>query len=164
MQSEAEPLTAEQPEQLAAEQRFRDAFNRLKNGDPNILPKGTIVSQNNVAKEAGRKSCALRKSRYPSLVREIQAFVEIHGQDIPSNRQTQNKNRKDRKEQRDLLTEVSRQRDFAQSQLTSANRCIVEFAEIIKQQKLRIDELQSPVKLLHPYSTSMVTGPEDANI
>ena len=42
-----------------AELQFYEAFIRLKNNKPNILPKGTKVSQNNVAKEAGVDPSAL---------------------------------------------------------------------------------------------------------
>lgn len=58
-----------------AEQEFRAAFTRLKNNSPLILPKGTLVTQNNVAKEADRDPSALRKSRYPALIREIQQWI-----------------------------------------------------------------------------------------
>ena len=61
-----------------AEQNFRSAFERLKLGVPKILPKGTRVSQNNVAKEAGKDTSALRKTRYPLLVMDIQEYVDIH--------------------------------------------------------------------------------------
>lgn len=60
---------------LVALDGFRAAFTRLKNGEPHILPSGTPVTQNNVAREAGRDPSALRKSRYPDLVREIQTYV-----------------------------------------------------------------------------------------
>jgi len=58
-----------------AEKEFRDAFDRLKRGRPERSPSRTIVSQNSVAKEVGRDPSALRKSRYPDLVRDIQAWV-----------------------------------------------------------------------------------------
>lgn len=61
---------------------FRNSFERLKSGDTIILPKGSALSQNNVAKEAGRDPSALRKSRYPELVRDIQLWIAA-GADIP---------------------------------------------------------------------------------
>ena len=63
--------------ELSAEQRFRQAFERLKANKPKVLEVGTPVSQNNVAKEAGCDPSALRKSRFPALVREIQAYLEL---------------------------------------------------------------------------------------
>ena len=54
-----------------AEQLYRDAFLRLKQGKPLRLKKGAPVTQNNVAKEAGRDPSALKKSRFPELIREI---------------------------------------------------------------------------------------------
>lgn len=61
----------------SAEDIFREAFERLKRNKPVLLPKGTPLSQNNVAKEAGRDPSALKKSRYPLLVLEIQEFIEL---------------------------------------------------------------------------------------
>lgn len=55
-----------------AELDFSASFERLKYGNTLILPPGSPVSQNNVAREAGRDPSALRKSRYPKLVADIQ--------------------------------------------------------------------------------------------
>lgn len=60
-----------------AEARFREAFDRLKQGKPQLLPRNTSVSQNNVAKEAGLDPSALKKSRFPALIAEIQAWISI---------------------------------------------------------------------------------------
>lgn len=59
-----------------AEQGFRQAFERLKLGRTMVLQPGARVSQNNVAKEAGRDPSALKKDRYPALVREIQQWIQ----------------------------------------------------------------------------------------
>lgn len=61
-------------EVAAAERRFREAFERLKAGEPLRLGRDTEVTQNNVAKEAGTDPSALRRSRYPALVTDIQAY------------------------------------------------------------------------------------------
>lgn len=58
-----------------AEQRFREAFERLKSGCPELLPPGSLVSQNNVALEAGCTPSALRKERFPTLVSDIQRHL-----------------------------------------------------------------------------------------
>lgn len=57
-----------------AEDRYRDAFTRLKEGRPVVLAEGSTASQNNVALEAGRHPSALRKERFPQLVAEIQGY------------------------------------------------------------------------------------------
>ena len=62
-----------------AEQRFREAFKRLKNGCPQLLPVGALVSQNNVAQEAGCTPSALRRERFPTLVAEIQRHLAQGG-------------------------------------------------------------------------------------
>lgn len=136
MSSEADHLTAEQ--------RFRQAFERLKADKPEVIKPGTPVSQNNVAKEAGCDPSALRKTRFPSLIREIQAYVEISQQERPSNRQVQIKQRKTRATLKDRLIEVAAQRDDAQSQLASAFRRIVELTRELKIAEMQLDELRPP--------------------
>jgi hypothetical protein len=61
-----------------AERAFRDAFSRLKKGTPTILPSSASVTQNNVAREAGVNPSALKKARFPELVREIQKWVNTN--------------------------------------------------------------------------------------
>jgi len=51
---------------MSAGDLYRAAFERLKNNKPERLPKGTPVSQNNVAKEAGSDPSALKKRAFPS--------------------------------------------------------------------------------------------------
>lgn len=131
--------------QTTAEQRFRNAFERLKDGEPEILSVGTPVSQNNVAKEAGCDPSALKKSRFPSLIREIQAYVDICAAERPpSKRQMQLKQREARKDQKRRLDDVIRQRDVAQSKLVSTHRRIVELVEELKMVRAQLDTLRPP--------------------
>lgn len=128
----------------SAEQRFRAAFERLKDDKPQVLPLGTPVSQNNVAKEAGTDPTALRKKRYPALIREIQAWVEINSQ-----QQTLQRKRRDRKRRsREGLTQenerLKKERDAAQSQLTSAQRLVLELLQKNALLQARVEELSPP--------------------
>lgn len=134
--------------ELTAEQRFRQAFERLKANEPKLLETGTPVSQNNVAKEAGCDPSALRKSRFPSLVREIQAYVELHKDEVPSKRQTILKQRASRQKQRDQLADVIRQRDTALSQIASANRRVVELSAEVQMLRIKLDELRPSTTVL----------------
>ncbi len=59
----------------SAEEDFRAAFERLRLNAPMNVPKGTPLSQANVAREAGRDSSALKRARYPGLVSEIQRHI-----------------------------------------------------------------------------------------
>jgi short subunit dehydrogenase-like uncharacterized protein len=133
---------------LTAEQRFRQAFERLKSDRPQVLSPGTAVSQNNVAKEAGCDPSALRKARFPSLVREIQAYVEIHANGRPSKRKVQIKRSKARQEYAQRVEELLLQRDHAQSLLASAQRRIVELTMELNTARMRLDELRSPPTVL----------------
>lgn len=139
MSSEAEYLTAEQ--------RFRLAFERLKANKPTALKPGTPVSQNNVAKEADCDPSALRKSRFPSLIREIQAYVEINNQERPSKRKELLRQRDLRADMRKRLEDVIAQRDIAQSQLISAQRRVVELTLELQSVKEQLGEFQSLSKL-----------------
>jgi|OpeIllAssembly_1097287.scaffolds.fasta_scaffold234969_2 chromosome segregation ATPase len=136
-------------DQLTAEQRFRQAFERLRADKPKVLSPGTPVSQNNVAKEAGCDTSALRKSRFPSLVRQIQEYVKDHHQKRPSKRQDQLRKRKSRAKLRLRLDEVASQRDHAQSQLASANRRIVELSDELRIVRMQLDQLRPPTTPLN---------------
>ena len=135
-------MSSQPAKPLTAEQRFRLAFDRLKRNDPEVLPKGTPVSQNNIAKEAGCDQSALRKSRFPSLVREIQAWVELHTEDFSSQRKALLKQRRTRRSDQERLEDAVRQRDEAASKLACADRRIIELSEQVTALQQRIDDLQ----------------------
>lgn len=129
-------------EPLGAEQRFRQAFERLKAGRPDILARGTPVTQNNIAREAACDPSALRKSRFPALIREIQAYLELHKDDVTSQRQRDLKKRTARRSLDKRLDDAIRQRDAAQSMLGSANRRVIELSEQVQSLQQRLDEIQ----------------------
>lgn len=127
-----------------AERRFRAAFERLKAGKPQVLQRGTPVSQNNVAKEAGTDPSALRKKRYPSLVREIQAHVEIAGQNRAAQKERQTKQRQAREGLTAKVKRLETQRDRAQDQLVSAHRAVLELLKEKAILQSRLDDLLPP--------------------
>jgi hypothetical protein len=113
-----------------AERAFRDAFERLKAGKPHKLAKGSRVSQNNVAKEAGCDPSALKKSRFPALVCEIQEWLRDHpASDQLSNQQKILDQRKKNRETRDRINEIARQRDHLSSLLVQADSKILELSK-----------------------------------
>lgn len=131
-----------------AEENFRSAFERLIAGQPQVVPKGTLVSQNNVAKEAGTDPTALRKSRYPALIREIQAWVELNGQEAEKSKRRQKRQRQTRVDLTAKLKMVEAQRDHAQSELISAHRQLLELMERNTHLEARLEELlPSPTPL-----------------
>ncbi|WP_228892407.1 hypothetical protein [Pseudoduganella aquatica] len=114
----------------SAETAYRAAFERLKENKPERLPKGTVVSQNNVAKEAGSDPSALKKSRFPSLIADIQRHVSEHLGDLPlSPRQTLQAQRTRNRNLRDRIDEISQQRDEVTSLLNEANAKILELSD-----------------------------------
>lgn len=127
-----------------AEERFRAAFERLMIDEPFVLAKGTPVSQNNVAKEAGTDPTALRKARYPSLIRDIQSWVET-----AALQETKSKKRQARQNQnKESLTErvetLTRQRDEAQSEALSLQRLVLELSVENAKLQSKLDEVLPP--------------------
>ena len=98
-------MTSARPK--TAEANFREAFERLKIGASKVLPGDAQVSQNNVAKEAGCDPSALRKSRFPSLVAEIQNYIAAHGGERPeSERQSLLKQRQRSRTARETIADL----------------------------------------------------------
>ena len=93
----------------SAETLFKEAFERLKSNTPVNVPKGTKISQNNVAKEAGKHPTALKKDRFPLLVLEIQDYIKQREIDT----ETINKKKELRKQRnlKERLVDCKKQRD-----------------------------------------------------
>lgn len=115
---------------MNAEQSFREAFERLKENSPQILEKGTFVSQNNVAREAGCDPSALRKSRYPKLIAEIKVWStkNASADRNPSERQRLIKQRNRNRSLAERLTDAKKTSDLALSMLVEADAKILELS------------------------------------
>jgi hypothetical protein len=136
-----------------AEKLFRDAFERLKRDKPTTLPCGTPVTQNNVAKEAGRDPSALRKTRYPRLIRAIQKWVEDNG-NAPRNRASSAsliRGARDKNRQlKERIEELTRQRDTAMARLVIAEESVLDLHRRLQDYKARLGEVDTVV----PFSGS----------
>jgi hypothetical protein len=120
-----------------AENSFRSAFERLKANKPNLLSRGTQVTQSNVAREAGVDPSALKKSRFPRLVAEIQAWISWQMEASPiSGRQLANLNREKTRNLRERLRAMKIQRDLALGLLAEADSCILELT--LENERLRV--------------------------
>jgi hypothetical protein len=130
-----------------AEQAFRDAFERLKKDEPVRVPKGSVLSQNLIAKEAGTDPTALKKARFPELVSEIQRWVANYSVPKPvSARQTSLKQRTKNRTNREQINELKKQRDIVASQLVEADAKILELTQELE--KLRTSPLPRNVTRL----------------
>jgi len=127
-----------------AESKFRAAFNRLKEGKPQVVPNGTPISQNNVAKEAGADPSALRKSRYPALIREIQAYVEITNATELKKKERRIRQRQAKEDTADQIIRLTQERDIAQSELLSIQHRILEVLKENAMLRTIIDEHRPP--------------------
>lgn len=119
---------------------FFAAFERLKTGAPQRLPKGSAVTQNNVAREAGVDPSALRKSRFPNLIRQIQEWAADAGTQLPSTsaRQKVLRQRSANRGLRERLDAVIVQRDQALSKLVEAEARIVELTLELSSAEARV--------------------------
>ncbi|HDQ4464498.1 TPA: hypothetical protein P9G65_004909 [Pseudomonas aeruginosa] len=115
---------------MNAEQAFENAFQRLKDNCPQILQKGSQISQNNVAREAGCDPSALRKSRYPKLIAEIKLWIENHADKNvgPSPRQKLLKQRARNRTLADRFSDAKVATDKALSMLVDADAKILELS------------------------------------
>jgi hypothetical protein len=111
-----------------ADHHFRAAFERLKLGATVNLPKGSAVSQNNVAKEAGRDPSALRKSRHPELIQEIQRWVARQDSPRSSRRQVEAA-RSTSKRLREGHVVLKAQLDCLASELLAARALVIELSQ-----------------------------------
>lgn len=132
-----------------AEAAFRSAFDRLKNNKPNLLPKNSQVTQNNIAREAGLDPSALKKVRFPSLIAEIQLWIDEHGAVRPlSSRQTMIAQRNRNRDLRVRLEEMKIQRDIALGMLAEADMRIL--ALTIENNRLKATSSPSNVTSFKP--------------
>jgi len=132
-----------------AEKEYWDSFARLKLGLPILVPKGTPVSQNNVAKEAGRDPSALRKSRYPKLIEEIQEWVSKNsiGEPETSARKKILAKRKKKRTLDEKTADLALQRDHAASLLVEADAKILELShEVARLEALLESRNVVPIK------------------
>jgi uncharacterized membrane protein len=120
----------------------------LKLGVPQVLARGTPVSQNNVAKEAGCDPSALRKTRFPLLVLEIQEWIEANkGHESPSDRQRLLKKRSKNRDLRETIADMKRQRDRAVGMLADADLSIVELTERLADVQAELDQLKPKARV-----------------
>jgi hypothetical protein len=132
----------------SAEERFRAAFERLKAGKPEILPHGTRVTQNNVAREAGCDPSALKKARFPALIREIQAYAKVNENQFTTTAQETKRRRAANRTLQERLYDAVRQRDQAQSILISAQVRIIELSVEVQDLRQELDKLRPPLSEL----------------
>lgn len=125
---------------MNAEQEFSEAFDRLRRGAPQLLPVGSEVSQNNVAREAGKDASALKKQRFPRLVSQIQAWLAAHSvEKTPSRSQLAENSRRRNRSLRETIATLKNERDIALSLLVEADTVILGLHAEVESLQRRFD-------------------------
>lgn len=135
------------PSDKTAEARFREAFERLKAGKPKVLAFGACVSQNNVARESGCDPSALRKSRFPALIAEIQRYVDCSEERPPSTRQQVLAQRAKNRKVRETISDLRAQHDKVVGLLADANARIVELTRTLADRDAQLANFKSTSKV-----------------
>lgn len=156
-------MTSARPK--TAEANFREAFERLKISAPKTLPAGAQVSQNNVAKEAGCDPSALRKSRFPSLVAEIQNYVAAHGGERPESEwQRLLKQRKRSRTAREMIADLEKQRDAVAGLNVEANARIAILTKKLSDAEARINDLLPRARTIQLSGNKPKSSPQGVDI
>ncbi|OLO12625.1 hypothetical protein BTW10_03950 [Chromohalobacter japonicus] len=109
---------------------FEEAFDRLRHGKPINIPAGSEVTQNNVAREAGRDPSALRSDRYPELLQRIKSYIASERDKVKTKKESSKKRNRPIEER---LADCMRQRDRLQSICHSQQTLIDELLDEIEQ-------------------------------
>ena len=137
-----------------AESRFRAALSRIVAGSTERIEEGSQITQNNVAREAGVYPSALRSSRYPQLVRDIQqAAVSQNDARKHSSSPLARPHGKERRSEKQRYLDMKNQRDQAAAQLVSADTEVLRLMLRVRDLERRIEELSPsptspPIELL----------------
>jgi hypothetical protein len=108
----------------SAEDRFRAAFERLKSDTPTHIARGSALTQNNIAREAGLDPSALKKSRFPELIQDIQNWKKSE-QPGQSQLKPNHKIAKRHSSSKQKLSLMKKQRDIALQLLAEADSLII---------------------------------------
>lgn len=131
-----------------AAKMYLEAFRRLATDTPLNLGKGTVVSQNNVAKEAGKDPSALKLNRYPGVIRKIQTYLELTNVDEVKNRARKAKIQKGKLDLKSQVSTLTTQLSASQSKLLSVERRLIEALQEIGDLKRELDGISpSPTEL-----------------
>ena len=119
------------PRPPSVEQKLRDAFKRLKSGEPEKIPQESNITMSNVAKEAGVLPSAFRKERYPDIHREVAAYIEVAAS-------TQDERKPKRKKRKSDAKRIKNLNEMVEKLLAMNNS----MRDIIDQQQEEIDMLR----------------------
>ncbi|MRX27542.1 hypothetical protein [Kangiella sp. HZ709] len=123
------------PRQKSVESPLREAFERLKNGEPSLLDQGAPITLTNVAKEAGINPASFRSDRYPELHNEVKAYSEIHRAPPSSGKKKKKRRESDVKKIKRLNKKIENLTNIVVA-LTTVNEQLEYENSLLKEQKI----------------------------
>lgn len=120
----------------SAEAEYRQAFKRIVDGKTVRVDKMASPTLANIAREAGKDPSALKKSRYPSFIGEVELFNEMAcsvrgGADRSLSAQLQAA-RQENKRLREDYELLSAERDQSHSRVLNLQQAIVELSSEVE--------------------------------
>lgn len=142
------------PSKVSAESKFRAALARIVDGRTLNVEGGAQITQNNVAREAGVDPSALRASRYPALVREIQDLAGNAKAAVGRKEHQPNCSRiEGRRSEKQRYQDMKRQRDHAAALLVSADSEVLRLMLRLRDLERHIEETSPGV--VRPHATML---------
>lgn len=137
----------------SAEVEYRKAFNRIIEGKAVRVGKTASPTLANIAREAGKDPSALKKSRYPGFIGEVEAFNQVSSSvkdETDRSLTAQLKSaRQENKRLREEYELLSIERDLSHSRVLNLQQAIVELSfEIERRSNISILDQHARQKML----------------
>ncbi len=137
----------------SAEVEYRKAFNRIIEGKAVRVDKTASPTLANIAREAGKDPSALKKSRYPGFISEVESFNQVSGSvkdETDRSLTAQLKSaRQENKRLREEYELLSIERDQSHSRVLNLQQAIVELSfEIERRSNISILDQHARQKMM----------------
>jgi len=113
----------------SAEDEYRNAFKRIVDGKTIRIPKGSPPTLANIAREAGRDPSALKKSRYPIFITEVEEYNSASSLTMDQAERSLTAQlaaaRAENKSLREKCSNLCKERDAAQTKILNLQQALV---------------------------------------
>ncbi|EOG3619010.1 hypothetical protein G7017_11040 [Pseudomonas fulva] len=114
----------------SAEEEYRKAFKRIIEGKPIRISKHAKLTLANIAREAGNDPSALKKSRYPTFIAEVEEYNSSPSPTVKRSDRSLTAQltaaRAENNALRERCTELAAERDIAHSKVLNLQLALIE--------------------------------------